>query len=161
MPILPGTASFEELGGSLTNYTEVVDPTTDLPDVASNQARAIVAGLSRLAPRVFLEFTNDGITGTLTPGTFNSVVGNGATNYPGVLRVSEGWYRFVFPATCIDFLGSTQSWNFKRAKCQILTGAPGLTRGVKVEPNVVDIFLYNLSGIEADFAGERIEVEVY
>lgn len=161
MPILPGTASFEELGGALTNYTEVVDPTTDLPDIVSNQTRAIVAGLSRLAPRAFLEFTNDGITGTLTPGTFDSVVGNGAANYPSVLRVAEGWYRFVFPATCIDFLGNTQSWSFKRAKGQILTGVPGLTRGVKVDPNTVDLFLFNLSGIEADFAGERIEVEVY
>lgn len=161
MPVLPGTASFEELAGALNNYAEVVDPTTDLPALADNIARANVAALSRLAPRIVFVYTTSGSTGTVTPGSFDSVVGVGAVNYPIFAKVADGQWRLVFPVDCTDSLGETQAWAFKRARATVESGAPAFSRGVKVDPNTIDIFTWTAAGVADDLAGESIRVEVY
>jgi hypothetical protein len=108
-----------------------------------------------------LVYTTSGPTGTITPGSFDSVVGNGAVNYPAISKVADGQWRLVFPVDCTDALGATQAWAFKRARATVESGAPAFSRAAKVDPHVVDVFTWSAAGVEDDLTGESIRVEVF
>lgn len=49
---LPNKQSYDNLGGELSDYSPVTDPTTDLSAEASNETRVDVAAMTRTIPRV-------------------------------------------------------------------------------------------------------------
>jgi len=154
---LPSIDSFDALGGAIIDYSEVLDSTTDLPAAASNAARADVAGMSILSPRARVHFTNDGTDATLLLGL--SVVGPVT---PAITKAGTAYWQITFPATCVDFLGETQYWNFRWAKGETMSGnAPYSVRCVISSPTVVDVFLWDQTGAASELVGEPIGVDIY
>ncbi|MRG98202.1 hypothetical protein [Polyangium spumosum] len=160
---LPAIDDLSTFGGILSDYTEVVDPTTDLPALASNQVRADVAAMTRLCPRAFVIWTNDGSDGTVV--TFDSVVGSSSsyypTYYPTITKQATGHWRLTFTASVTDFLGETQFWNFRYGEGCMLSSTFGTAQVVKVAPNIVDAYLFDAAGAASDFAGSNILTRVY
>ena len=152
MPILPSALSYEEIAGTLNDYTEVVDPTTDLPANADNKTRASVAAMSRMSPRVYLEWTNDGTNATISQ--FDSVVGNAALSQPTITKQATGQWRLEFAAYVTDFMGESQPWNFKNADASALDTFVILhIQTFRVAPNIIDVYIWQLPGAIADDAG--------
>ncbi|MDI3282106.1 hypothetical protein [Polyangium sp. 15x6] len=156
---LPAIDDLSTFGGVLQDYTEVVDPTTDLPALASNQVRADVAAMTRICARAVVIWTNDGTDGTVV--TFDSVVGNSSSYYPTFSKQATGHWRMTFSASVTDFLAQTQYWNFRYGTGCMLSSTFGTVQVVKVAPNIVDAYLFDAAGAASDFAGSNILTRVY
>lgn len=159
MSVLPDSSTYESLGGTIADYDEVVDPTTDLPALADNETRANVAGMSRVTKRVWFTWTNNGSVGTLV--TFDSVVGNSATNYPTINKQATGQWRFTFPATAIDAIGTSRSWSFKHGNGSAQHNEPIHVQVKVLTPNEFDVYMWNLPAATAnDVGGVLLCIEV-
>lgn len=158
---LPNSDDFDaDYSGIKTDYSEAVDLTTDLPAAASNNARASTAGLTRTAKRVYVIWSNNGTTGTISE--FDSVIGNASINYPTISKVGTGLWRFTFPATCVDMLGNTAFWNFKYAAGDAFTSAAPCKVQTQISaPNVVEVYLFDLGapGLD-DLSGIDLLLEI-
>lgn len=161
MPIPPSILSYEELAGEINDYSAVVDPTTDLPANASNMTRAALAAMSRITPKIYLEWTNDGTDALITQ--FDSVVGNADINRPTITKTGTGQWRLTFSAFVTDFMGVSQPWNFRNAEASALDSLVILhLQTFLVAPNVIDVFIWELPGaIATDAAGTNLLVRIY
>lgn len=156
---LPAIDDISTYGGIINNYTEVVDPTTDLSADASNAYRASVAGMTRVSKRLFVIWTNDGSDGTIV--TFDSVVGNSNVYHPIISKNGTGHWRLTFPPSVYDMLGNQQYWAFRYAKGTTLSSSLAIVKCVKLSVNVIDVYLYNNTGSLNDLIGQEILIEVY
>lgn len=158
--MLPDSISYEQLAGSLNDYSDVVDPTTDLPSIASNTTRAGVAAMSRMSERVFVMWTNDGTDATIVD--FDSVVGNAVEYRPTITKQGTGHWRFSFSAFVTDLLGDQRAWNFRYGNGNVFHNEPIHVQVKKVAPNIVDVYMWALPSATAnDVGGVQIAVWVY
>ncbi len=159
MSVLPDASTYESLGDTIVDYDNIVDPTTDLPAIADCESRANVASMTRTVGRVWFTWTNDGSVGTIV--TFDSVVGNSAANYPTINKVDTGQWRFTFPATAVDALGTSRAWSFKYGKGSAQHNEPIHVQCKVVTPNVIDVYMWALPAATAnDVGGVALCVEV-
>lgn len=159
MSVLPDSSTYESLGGTIVDYDEVVDPNTDLPAAADCESRANVASMTRTAKRVWFTWTNDGSVGTIV--TFDSVVGNSATNYPTINKQATGQWRFTFPATAVNALGETAAWSFKHGNGSAQHNEPIHVQVKVITPNEFDVYMWALPAATAnDVGGVTLCVEV-
>lgn len=159
MSLLPTTSTLDSLGGTVVDYDQIVDPTTDLPAYADTESRANVSAMTRTIGRVWFDWTNDGSIATIA--AFDSVVGNSALNYPEYAKQNTGHWRFTFPAAITDALGGEQAWNFKHAKGSASHNEPIHVQCKVVTPNVIDVYMWVLPAATAnDCAAVRMHVEV-
>ena len=158
--MLPDSISYEQLAGSLNDYSDVVDPTTDLPSIASNTTRAGVAAMSRLIERAYVVWTNDGTDATIVD--FDSVVGNAPENRPTFTKQGTGHWRLTFPAFVNDLLGDQRAWNFRYGDGSAQHNEPIHVQVKKIAPNVVDVYMWLLPAATAnDVGGVQIMTRVY
>ena len=158
--MLPNSISYEQLAGPLNDYSEVVDPTTDLPAVASNTQRAAVAAMSRMSERIFVVWTNNGTDATIVD--FDSVVGNAVEYRPTITKQGTGHWRMTFPAFVTDMLGDQRAWNFRHGDGCALHNEPIHVQVKKVAPNIVDVYMWILPAATAnDVGGVQIMTRVY
>lgn len=159
---LPNIDDFATLAGPLVNYTDVVDPTTDLPDYASNTARANNAAMTRMLERIAIEWTNDGVAGTVA--SFNSVIGNSSLYYPSFVRDNIGIWRLIWSPTVVDVLGEEAFWAFRYAEGCITSGSvPGKVQCEVIAPNIVRVRMWSQAvapPASSDLAGTKILVKV-
>lgn len=159
---LPDIDDFDATyGGTKIDYSEPIDPLTDLPAAASNNARCSTAGLTHVSKRIFVIWENDGTNGTVL--SFDSVVGNDSSNHPTISKVATGKWRFVFPANCFDALGVEHFWNFRYAKGDAFLFATPVKVQCQISaPNQVEIYLFDLSTAALDdISGVGLLVEIY
>lgn len=159
MSLLPASSTYDSLGGTIADYSEIVDPTTDLPAVADNETRANVASMTRTANRAWFTWTNDGSVGTIV--SFDSVVGNSAGNYPTINKQATGHWKFTFPASVVDAFGNAGAWSFKTANGSAQHNEPIHVQGKVVTPNEIDIYMWTIpAGTANDVGGVLLSVEV-
>lgn len=158
--MLPDSISYEQLAGPLNDYSDVVDPTTDLPAIASNTTRAGVAAMSRMSERLFVVWTNDGTTATIVD--FDSVVGNAAEYRPTITKQNTGHWRLTFSAFVNDLLGEQRAWNFRYGDGSALHTSPLHVQCKKIAPNIMDVYIWAIpSGTANDGASAEIMTRVY
>jgi len=157
---LPDIDSFASLAGKLNDYSDVVDPTVDLPADAGNTTRANVAGMTRMLERVFVIWSNDGTDGTVA--VFDSVIGNDAALYPVITKIGTGHWRMTWTPGVIDMLGRETAWSFRHALGEALHSEPIKVQCVKTQPNAIDVYMWVLPAATAnDVAGVSLLVRVY
>lgn len=159
---LPSLDSFDATyGGIKQDYTQPVDPATDLPAEAMNHVRASAAGMTRVCKKIFVIWENDGTDAIIND--FDSVIGNGSENYPVISKVGSGQWQFTFPATCTDFLGSEQFWNFRYATGDaFLFAFPVKVQTIISAPNQVQVYLFDLNSLSLDdLPGISLLLEIY
>jgi len=138
--MLPQSQSYDGLGGDISDYAPVVDPTTDLPAEASNETRADVAQMTRMIGRAFVQFDNGGEV-----NQHDAVWGNADGVKPVVDYVSAGRYQVTWPSSVVDARGVTRTINLRVGLPSVETFGyiPAVTR---TAPNV---FLVEVYGIAA------------
>ena len=159
MALLPTASTLDDLGGVISDYDEIVDPTKDLPASADTESRANVAAMSRVVERLWFIWSNDGTVVTLV--SLDSVVGSAMANNPTTNKQNTGHWRFTFPAVVVDALGNEQAWNFKRATGSALHSEPIHVQCKIVSPHIVDVYMWALPAATAsDVTGVQFYVEV-
>jgi len=150
MPTLPSSLSYAELAGPINDYSDVVDPTTDLPAEVSNIERAAVAAMSRMVPRLYVEWSNDGTVGTVLD--FDSVVGNSDAYKPTFTKVGTGIWRLTFSAYVTDLMGNSQAWNFRHATSEARSSSPLHLQSIRAAANIIDVYIWSLPTANANDA---------
>jgi hypothetical protein len=98
---LPDIDSNGTLGGSLQNYSPVIDPTTDRDAAGANVAYADTAAMTATAVRAWVQIKLNG-TSTPTVVSHNSVWGNSLSVIPTLVRTGVGVVTITWPATVAD-----------------------------------------------------------
>lgn len=120
MAVLPDKMSLAEVGGPLSNYSDVVDPTTDEDAAWRNKYVANVAMMSHTITRAAVSFlgTTGGATAIASPDTgfvHDSLWGDAAGVKPVGSYVQTGVYVFGWATQVSDELGVNHDLNIRRA----------------------------------------------
>jgi hypothetical protein len=132
---LPDKATFATLGGEISDYSAVEDPTTDLAGAFDSEARADVAAMTRMIPRAMVSYTTDGVTCTVVE--HDAVWGSDLPVKPTVvLDLGYGGKSVVtWPTTVTDARGVVRALNLRRGVANV--DQPGYTGSVaRVSANV-------------------------
>lgn len=157
----PAIDSIATYGGSLNDYSPVVDPTTDRPAAGANQAYASVAAMTAICPKCFARIVGSATAPALSVSNgHNSMWGNSVGVAPVIARTALGIVTATWPATVLDGLGVTQTLNFRYAVAT-LEGSNAGDISCSVNANVVTLNLWNGSGSASDFAGATYNVTVW
>ena len=153
MPSLPETTDVNELGGVLSNYGAVEDPTTDLDADADNKNRACTAMMTHSAIRAMRRFTGHAATPTDPASGFvhDAVWGSTAGVKPTV-SIAATVYSVTWPASVSDELGVSHTTNLRMADAWVEnTGATHYRASARVtSANVVEVRCFNAAGTALD-----------
>lgn len=125
----PDIDSFSsDYGGPYQNAHQIEDPTTDLGDVALNNALCSTAMMTHTAIRAWALFTGVAYTsGTVAvvPDDHNAMWGSSSAVRPTVGETAAGIYTLTWAASQLDELGVAHTLNIRVPFCQVY-GADGL-----------------------------------
>ena len=119
-PPLPDKDDLGTYGGALSNYSDVVDPTTDEDAAWRNKYVANVAMMTHTLTRGARSFlgSTGGVTQIADPSTgfvHDNVWGDGASVKATASYVQTGVYFVTVPTAVADELGVQHSVNIRRA----------------------------------------------
>lgn len=112
---LPNKQSYDNLGGELSDYSPVTDPTTDLSAEASNETRVDVAAMTRTIPRVYCSITCASSAVSISNTDYDAVFGTDIAYKPSIAYISTGIYELTWPEEIVDARGNTQTLNLRAA----------------------------------------------
>ncbi len=155
---LPDTDSFDTLGGELSNYAPVEDPTTDLDADADNKTRLDVAGMTETCARAWCCFVGNAATPTDPASNVHGAVwGSTAPVKPTVTRTGAGVYTITWPASVTDELSAAHTVNLRRAWWNVEGTTPYICTATPVA-NVVTFRVFTHAGVADDAAGVNLTV---
>jgi hypothetical protein len=168
---LPDTSSLDDFGGPMSNYSAVVDPTTDEDAKYRNRYACDVAMLGHTAPRAMCSFTAVNGAVPTDPSGFvhDALWGDAVAVKPVVARTGEGVWTITWPSTVDDELtaedasiggGETHSVNIRFAIAQA-TAVGGVLKHAVAEVTssaVVTVRGFLADGTADDIAGAIVTV---
>lgn len=166
-PPLPAVDSLDTYGGPLSNYSDVVDPTTDEDAAWRNKYAANVAMMTHTVTRGARSFlgTTGGATGLADPSTgfvHDAVWGDAAGVKLVASYVQTGIYELTAPTQVSDELGVQHSLNIRRAWANV-DSSDGTLRIATAKPSSaqrITVYTYqaNASGqlLPSQLVGEVI-----
>lgn len=158
---LPTSQGLSDLGGIITDYSPVINPSTDLSAAFDTKSRATVAEMSRTASRAFIQFT---LGTSPTINQWDDNWGNGISYLPVVAHTATGTYTITWPLTIVDALGATISTNFRVALASVnWDGAAtiGILNTKVSSANVVTLKTYSANTLLLnDMTGGIVVVDV-
>ena len=148
------------LADQVVNFSEPVDPNTDVDASGFNEAMASLAAMTRVSVRGFVVLTPGDGSATLTD--HDAVWGNSYLVAPTVEYTNTGRYTITFPATVTDALGEEHAVNIRRIKSMHVEddGNVWHISGQKVTANSVRLFIKDNNGDYADAIGKEVFFEV-
>lgn len=159
------TDSLASYGGALTDYSPVIDPTTDRPAAGANAAYSAAAGMTHTGIRAWAEFTWNGSTLTLV--AHDAMWGNTLAVAPALAHTATGTATITWPTTVQDEIpsgspGYTGPLPLNlRAGFANVRGATAFQHGVSISSaNVATLNLFNASGSAAD-PGASTTIDVF
>lgn len=155
---LPTSDSFDTYGGSKTDFSSVVDPTTDRSAAEVNTAFASMSCASRTSIRTYLQFLGHATTPVLN--FHNAHWGSSLAVIPTITRNSTGNYTITFPSTVTDPLGVVQSINLISGRGGLEGTVPGFITVTKATPNTLTVLLFNSSGSANDMTTSNVNIWV-
>ncbi len=170
---LPDIASFDDFGGPLNNYSDIIDPTTDESAVYRNRYASDVAAMGHTGLRAFFSFGGHATTPTDPTGFVHDAMwGTDPSVKPVVTRSNTGLFVGTFPtevttelstATVAQGGGDDVTLNFRRAYAQIECTDGTLRHAVAevTTANTVTVRTFNAAGTANDVVGFTVTVFVY
>lgn len=137
--MLPDSASYEQFGGDIEDYSKVVDPLTDLPAEAGNESRADTAQCTRMVGRAYVSFSDAGVV-----SEHDAVWGKTLAVKPLVEVLSAGRYQITWPSSVVDARNVTRSVNL-RVGFPSLTSPGFVAAPNKTAPNVFVFYVYSMA----------------
>ncbi len=174
--MLPDIDDLDTYGGPITDYSAVIDPSTDEGAIFRNRYAVNVAAMTRTAARGFCTFVGaNGAdpTDPLTGFVHNAVYGTILAYKPVLDRIAEGVYTVTLPAEVQqqDIFneaaaiggGVTHSLNLRRAHAQVECSDGTLRHAVaeRTDVNVIKVRCYLANGTADDLDGQNITVWFY
>jgi len=163
---LPSRDSLSSYGGRMSNYSDVVDPTTDEDAEWRNKYAANVAMSTHTVTRAFRSFlgTTGGATAVADPSTgfaHDALWGDAASVKPSVTHVQTGVYDGIWPTTVTDELDETHTLAIRRAWAQV-ESSDGTLRIASAKVTAAQkVRVYTYEGSSAsDLVGEIITIFV-
>jgi hypothetical protein len=168
---LPDVDSLATYGGALSDYSPVVDPTTDESVVFRNKYAANVAMMTQTAARAMRSFV--GQTGVTpidpTVGFVHAAVwGSGPSMKPVLARTATGLWTVTWPSTVNSELSSalasqgggvTHTVNLRRALAQVECQGTKFDATARVTAaNVVEVSGWTAAGVADDLDGLVVTV---
>lgn len=136
MPLPPESLSYNDLGGTKTEYSAVVDTSTDRSAEEVNLAFAATAALTRTSIRAFVKFSINE-SGRPTIVAWDAVWKGATTTPPNISYEELGNYLVTFSSTVSDEQGGTHAVNFNACWATLQSNIPGLTIGYILEPRIL------------------------
>lgn len=136
---LPAIDDISSVGGLISDYRAVPDPTVERSAAQDNQIAANGIMATRTITRAFVAFT-----GGATPALVehDALWGTGSGVAPVVAHVGTGHYTITWPATVTDALGVAQSINLRRAWASYESATDYmLPSAIRTAPNVVTVYV--------------------
>jgi hypothetical protein len=169
---LPDVDSLSTYGGALSDYSPVVDPTTDESAVFRNKYAANVAMMTQTACRAMRSFVGQTGATPIDPvvGFVHAAVwGAGPSLKPTVTRSSTGLWLVTWPTTVSSELtgaltsqggGTTHTVNLRRARASVeLSGSTKFDATARVTAaNVVEVRGWTGAGVLDDLNGLTVTV---
>jgi hypothetical protein len=159
---LPDVDSIGTYGGALSNYSPVIDPTTDRDAGAMNQALESVAEATHTVARAWARVQLAATGAAMKIVSSDAGWGNASPPVPNH-GASAGIFTLQWSpatATITDGLGLTHFLNFRWARATIEGQTFGFANASVTAGNVVTIYMANYLGSPSDFVGTTILVEV-
>lgn len=155
---LPSSDSFDSYGGSIIDYSQVEDVSTDLNSESSNSLRASVAAMTATSFRAIVIF--DGYAQVINNYTACWDI-TSSTN-PTITKVDVGIYRVTFPSSIFDVRGQTQSLNLLGGIANIdVDNVDGNFCSVnRVSSIIFDVYLWSVLSFRVDLPGKNIMLMV-
>lgn len=165
--VLPDTDSLSTFGGPMTNYSEVVDPTTDETADHRNAYVADVAAMTHTTWRAIRSFLvpTSGTTGIADPSTgfvHDAVWGSSASVKPVGTYIAVGTIDVIWPTMVTDELGDTHYVSFKRSISSIESpdGTWIDAKSKVTNARTVRVYVYDNTPTLADLAGNVVTIWV-
>lgn len=155
---LPTSDSFDTYGGTKTDFSSVVDPTTDRSAAEVNTAFASMSCASRTSIRGYMQFLGHAATPVLN--YHNAHWGSSLAVIPVVSRNSTGNYTVTFPSTVTDPLGVVQSINLIAGQVSLEGTTAGYATITKATPNTFTVCMFNSGGSASDLTSSNVNVWV-
>lgn len=156
--MLPDIDTLATLGGELTNYAPIEDPTTDLDATADNTARGNVAMLTHTSRRAWCRFTAAASTGAMVRVAHDAMWGTSVP--PTLARTGSGTFTVTWPTTVDDELGNSHSLNIRAASANSRGGSTlYFVSAVPTSANVITVYVHNAAGSLNDAVG--VDFDVY
>lgn len=139
MPITPDVATLiNDLGGVLSNYSNVEDATTDLDASFDNNSRCMAAMMSHTAPRSWARVTTAATTAAMVLVKHDAMWGNSLGVAPTIARVSLGTFTITYPASVNDELSVAHTVNLRWASANHRSATAALfVQAVPTSANVI------------------------
>lgn len=164
--VLPEVDSLDSFGGAMSNYTEVVDPTTDEDAAFRNAYVTDVAMMTHTITRAARSFlgTTGGATMIADPSSgfvHDAVWGSSPSVKPSATYIATGTLDLIWPSTVTDELGDSHTVQLRRATASVESsdGTFRLATAKVIGSAKVRVYTYE-NGALADLAGEVITVFV-
>lgn len=169
---LPDVDSLSSYGGALSDYSPVVDPTTDESAVFRNRYAANVAMMTQTACRAMCSFVGQAVADPIDPSVgfvHAAVWGAGPSLKPAVTRSNTGIWLVTWPDTVSSELtsaltsqggGVSHTVNLRRAKASVeLSGSSKFDATARVTAaNVVEVRGWTGAGALNDLDGLTVTV---
>ena len=168
---LPDVDSLATYGGPLSDYSPVVDPTTDESAVFRNKYAANVAMMTQTAARAMRSFVGQTAATPIDPtvGFVHAAIwGAGPSVKPALTRTATGVWTVTWPATVNSELSSalpsqgggvTHTVNLRRAFAQVECQGTKFDATARVTAaNVVEVRGWTASGVADDLNGLTVTV---
>lgn len=159
---LPDLDTVATYGGTLSDYSPVIDSTTDRPAAGANPAYANIAMATHTLIRAFARFVpaGTGAPALASSGTVYDAVWLAVTaTAPVVARTTTGVYTLTWPTTVFDeipagapgYNASGHTVNFRAGFANVEVGSTSIwMASVSCSANVVTVKIFNSSGSLAD-----------
>lgn len=153
---LPDIDSLATYGGQKINYSQVVDPTTDMDATQWTIMATSAAGATHTVTRGWVRFTTSATTPTLV--AHDAVWGNAPLVTPVLARTGAGVFTITFPVTTTDDNNVVHTTNIRGAWGEVRgnTFANSSRRDVTAA-NVITVYTA-ASGTANDIAGATVDV---
>lgn len=137
MPVLPEALSYEEVGGTKSDYAPIVDASTDRAADDVNKVFCSVAEMSRMCPRFWCKVTTTATGPTATIVAWEAVW-KGSTPTVPVLTYTglTGVWEITLPTSVNDEMGNSHYVNLRAAwsggdevcivEAEVLEGSPNI-----------------------------------
>lgn len=157
---LPDIDSLSTLGGVKVNSYSVVDPTTDLDADEDNKARCDVAMMSRLAPRLWVQFTAAATTGAIVLQAWDAAWKAQTTTAPVIVREALGEFSITMPSTVLDELGVSHTLNLRAGWTNNggLIGGDTWARVRKYAPDELRVYITDAAAAADDGVGTTFDI---
>jgi hypothetical protein len=162
MSSFPSVCAFDDFGGALVNYGEIVDPTTDRDASDINAAFASVAALSHVSDRCMVRYVSAATTGAIGDPASNvhdAAWGSDPSVKPTIARSADGIFTATWPTTVTDQEGNTYTLNLRGGHGQAEGATPYHVQVRASAANILTINVCDMAGAASNAVGATIMVK--